>query len=290
VDSHGNWILGNIDRFEFAEAKAPLSLLPGVNPCGGAAYVQVRTRSSSTASSDLKDTTKIFQYQFGGPTPAGSLTAGCGPAFSYDGSQSRDSQGGTNLTYSWVFTTPLGVTLSGGGVSGSNGIYHATQVTGTVDVGGLSGASPASIAAQLTVSEGGTCPTTAAPVSVDVYPAPTASAAKTSADGSAFSVLLTGSSNYSNGAGPAGASFQWQKWNGSAWVDISGATGTTLTYSGFESDATPTSTTFSIGGDSYAGQLWSVQLRLHVAHTANGATCDAYSAAVTVKKVKAVDP
>src|SRR5215831_8814986 len=41
VDSHGNWILGSIDRFEFAEAAAPLSIL-GLSGCGGSAFVQVR--------------------------------------------------------------------------------------------------------------------------------------------------------------------------------------------------------------------------------------------------------
>src|SRR5205085_1495377 len=148
-----------------------------------------------------------------------------------------------------------GITLSGGGVTGPdvNGIYHATQQQGTVNVAGFSGSTAALIRAQNTVTENGTsCTATSAPASVSVYPAPTANAVKTSANGTAYSVLLTGSSNYANGPGPAGASFQWQKWNGSAWVDIAGETGTTLTYSGFETDATPTSTTFTIGGDSYA--------------------------------------
>ena len=485
VDSHGNWSLSNLDRFEFAEAVAPLSLF-NLTGCGGALYVQVRTRSSATAGSDLKDTTKIFQYQFGGPVAAAAISTSCNQDFTYNGAGSADSQGGSNITYSWVFTVPTGVTLSGGGVSGSSPVYHATLSTGTVSVSGISGAGPALIQAQNTVTENGTtCTASSSPVSVNVYPALsatalltaqcnntfafastvsggkapysyswvfydsannqvgtstaasgtfsasaagsyhatltvndtadgaangkgicpfvansntvavyspvggtvaltpgcdktftylasgsgglapytyswtieklvggswitaktftdgpsasssgtldvdtfnsgangdgtyrarvtitdaqglscnialtsnqidvrhalTASAVKTSADGAALSVLLTGSSNYTNGQD--GVSFQWQKLSGANWVNITGQTANTLTYSSFASDATATATTFTIGADSYTGQLLTVQLRLHVARTLNGTLCTADSPAVTVKKVTAVDP
>ncbi len=105
VNSKNNWVLNiNIDRFEFAEAAVPLSLLPGVNGCGGSAFVQVRTRSSATASSDLKDTTKIFKYDFGGPQAQAALTPKCDLVIHYDATGSLNSGGGTaNLTYSWQF-------------------------------------------------------------------------------------------------------------------------------------------------------------------------------------------
>lgn len=75
VNDKGNWVLSpNIPRFQFAEATAPLSLLPGVNTCGGSAFTQVRTRSSSTDNSDLKDTTKIFEFLFGGLSVSASKT------------------------------------------------------------------------------------------------------------------------------------------------------------------------------------------------------------------------
>jgi hypothetical protein len=182
VNSHGDWVTGSLDRFEFAEAVAPLSLLPGVNACGGAAFVQVRTRSSSTATSDLKDTTKIFRFDFG------SLSA---------------------------------------------------------------------------------------------------TASKTGASGTNQSVTVTGQAFLNGNDVTANSTLQWQRWNGSAWVNIAGATSATLVYSSFESDATPTAVMFSIGSDSYTGQLFSVDLRLHASQ---GSGCSADSAAVTVKKVKAVDP
>jgi hypothetical protein len=74
VDSKGDWVGGNLARFEFAEAQVPLSILPGVNACGGHAFVEVRTRSSSTDNSDLKDTTKIFRFDFATPTASASKT------------------------------------------------------------------------------------------------------------------------------------------------------------------------------------------------------------------------
>jgi hypothetical protein len=378
VDSHGNWTPGSLDRFEFAEAVAPLSLF-NLTGCGGALFVQVRTRSSATAGSDLKDATKIFQYQFGGPVAAAALSAGCSQ-FTYDGAGSTDSQGGSNITYSWVFTAPVGVTLSGGGVTGgSGGIYHSTLASGTVTVSGISGAGPALIAAQNTVTENGTtCSTSSAPASVNVYPAVAGTASITPSCGPSFdytaagsggngsytyqwsfqknslddgtgtwsevgtsttasgtfSTATTGEGKYRaivtitdgqglgcfvsltpgpidvrnvltatasktsanasaatlTGSSAAGASLQWQRLDGATWVNISGATSSTLVYSGFETDASPSAITFTIGSDSYNGNQWSVQLRLHASRTLNGLNCTADSPAVTVKKVTAVDP
>jgi hypothetical protein len=285
VNSHGDWVLSDIDRFEFAEAAAPLSVL-NVNGCGGFAFVQVRTRSSSSPTSDLKDTTKIFRYVFGGPTARALLSTSCNQDFTYDGSTSTNSNGGTTgLSYSWVFTPTTGVSLSGGGVTGpdSNGAYHSTQITGTVAVSLPSGVNSTVIPAELTVTEGTGCTHTAGPVSITVYRQLAATASKTSADGTALSVTLTGSAATATG-------LQWQRFDGTNWVNIPNATGTTLTYSSFETDTTPTATTFTIGSDSYTGQLYTVQLRLHAVRNVGGVLCEADSAAVTVKKVRAVDP
>jgi hypothetical protein len=38
-----------------------------LTPCGNSTFVQVRTRSSATETSDLKDTTRIFEFHFDGP-------------------------------------------------------------------------------------------------------------------------------------------------------------------------------------------------------------------------------
>jgi hypothetical protein len=113
-----------------------------------------------------------------------------------------------------------------------------------------------------------------------------ATASKTSADGSALTVLLTGAATN----GGSSATLQWQRLVGATWTNISSANAATLTYSSFESDATSSATTFSMGGDSYNGKLWTVDLRLHVSRVLNGTTCSADSGTVTVKKVTAVDP
>ena len=179
VNDKGNWVLSpDIPRFQFAEATAPLSLLPGVNACGGSAYTQVRTRSSSTDNSDLKDTTKVFQFLFE------SLTV----------TAAKASASGTDLT----------VTAS---------------------------ASPTTL-----------------------------------------------------------ASYQWQKRTGaSSWANISGATGSSITYSNFEADDFDgaSATSFSLGGDSYAGKIYAVDLRVHGTDSSG---CSDDSDPVTVKKVIAVDP
>ena len=104
VTSGGDWVLGSIPRFQFAEAVVPIGAggvtLPGVNPCGGMAYVQVRTRSSASSTSDLKDTTRIFQFLFGGPEAAAVLDSNCNQEFTYAPTGSTNSSGGsTGLTY-----------------------------------------------------------------------------------------------------------------------------------------------------------------------------------------------
>lgn len=498
VDSHGNWVLGNLDRNTFAEAIVNLAnVFPGFDVCGNnSAYVQVRTRSSATDTSDLKDATKIINYEFNPPaSPSTQLASTCSQTFTYNSPGSASS-------YDWDFVVSAaqataGVTLSGTGVTGpttaANGdkVYGSTLQSGTVSVTLPSGVASATIdvsqtttnandcsagdgpftvtvykllgvtatlsplcdnhftysstvtggnapytyawtfqknvsgtwtnvgtstaasgtfdagsagqyRAQLTVHDtaatssiasvtakpqceasttsnsvnvydavGGsttlssTCATpdvisysatgtggngtynyawtiqknisgtwtdvgtfsdgpksgastgtfdvdsfanggdgtyralvtitdtqglncTASPTSntIEAAHALSAAASKTSADGTALSVLLTGSAT-NGGSSPT---YQWQRFNGTSWVDVTNATSTTLTYSSFESDATASATTFTIGSDSYSGKLWTVQLRLHVTRSLNGNTCTADSPTVTVKKVTAVDP
>jgi hypothetical protein len=102
VDSHGTWVLGNLDRNTFAEAVVNLAAaFPGFNVCGqNSAYVEIRTRSSSTDNSDLKDTTKIFNYEFTPPaSPATALASTCSQTFTYNSP-------GTASSYDWDFVVP----------------------------------------------------------------------------------------------------------------------------------------------------------------------------------------
>jgi hypothetical protein len=112
-----------------AEAKVPLSLLPGVNICGGSGFVAVRTRASNTLGSDAKDTTKIFEYSFGGPTAVGALTSGCGRTISYSAAGTTTVGGGTP-TYDWYFQKLVSgnwVDVNGPGVdaTGASGTFEA---------------------------------------------------------------------------------------------------------------------------------------------------------------------
>ena len=278
VDSQGNWVLTpNIPRFEFAEAAVPLSVLPNVNACGGFAFVQVRTRSSSTATSDLKDTTKIFRYVFGGPSAVARLTPSCTLDFDYSAAGSADSGGNTtnpNLTYSWQFQRNSAADGSGA---------WTTVGTRADSFGTFTAPSAGRYRALLTVTETAGCSDPTTSNEIDVSPL-SATASKTQANASALSVTLTG-------AAPSATGLQWQRLNGASWVDISGANSASFTYSAFETDtAAIVPFAFSIGSDSYAGKLWEVQLRLRATRNTGGLICVADSPPVTVKKVTGVDP
>lgn len=184
LDSKGNWVLGSLDRFEFAEASVPFGglALPGVSGCGGSAHVQVRTRSSSVETSDLKDTTLYFQFIFGSPTAAAQLTTDCEQHFTYGAAGSTDASGGNNITYDWDITVkdPNGaltdaVTLSGGGVTKVGaGAYDSDDAGGTVTVNFSAPAAATigyvDITAVNTVTQAGaTCKTASAPQTVRVY-------------------------------------------------------------------------------------------------------------------------
>lgn len=490
VNSKGSWVLGTLERFSFAEASVDLAAaFPGLDLCNGAkAFVQVRTRSSSTDTSDLKDTTKIFGFNFGGPEASATLAANCEAQFTYTSAGSKDSSGGSNLSYNWDFTAPAGVTLSGAGLTGpdANGVYHSTSSNGTIQVTHPADVSAATVTAKLTVLQGGSCtsstetsvnvvrplnavptastgclaqftfdgtgssggpgftytwdftapagvtlsgtgitgpdangvyhaasasgtvnlglpagvdaasigvkltldlgecttsantsvtvlrPVTSAlqlglnclpqftfanagstvgdgvtyswdfmpaagvtlsgsgitgPDATGVYHATTASGAvnvalpagsdsvtvfarlttrrgactataegsvvvvraleatinQKAANGSSLSVALAGTA-------PTATGLQWQRFNGTAWVNISGATSASLNYSSFETDSTPTVKSFNIDGTTYEGKLYQVQLRLHAVRQSGGILCEADSAPLTLKKVIAVDP
>lgn len=210
VDSGGDWVLGTLPNFEFAEAAVNLAdAFPNFSPCNNRAFVQVRTRASSTDTSDLKDTTEIFEFFFGGPTAAGNLATDCNQSFSYDASASRDSSGGTALTYQWSFKAPAGMTLSGTGVTGPDGSgnYHSTSKTGTVNVNLPDGVNTAAITASLTVVEGAGCTGSATNLNVTVYRALAATATLLTQ----CNLTLTYTGTASGGKAPYAYSWQFQK-------------------------------------------------------------------------------
>jgi hypothetical protein len=277
-----------LPRFSFAEASVNIAeAFPYFTACTTTAYVQVRTRSSSTATSDLKDTTKVFEYQFSGPKAASALSGGCAQSFFYTSAGSKDSLGGTSLTYNWKFKAPAGVTLSGTGITGpdANGFYSSTQASGVVNVGLPAGVNSASITSQLIVSQSGCSSTShvATTQTITVLRALTAAITSKVPDGTTMSVSLTGNA-------PTATSVQWQRLVNNVWTDIPGATAATFNYSSFEADSTPTATGFTLGGSAYDGKLWQVSLRLRAQRIANGTTCAAVSAPVVLKKITAVDP
>lgn len=115
VDSKGVWTLDAIDKFQFAESRVPLSKL-GITPgdeCEAVSrFVQVRTRSAVSDTSDLKDLTKIFEFEFFEPeNPTQTQSEICGASFTFG--QTNVPQ--TNAAPDWLFDVPssAGVTLSG---------------------------------------------------------------------------------------------------------------------------------------------------------------------------------
>jgi hypothetical protein len=128
ADSKGNWVTGDLDRFAFGEAAAPISLLPGIDACGGEAYVQVRTRSSVSDTSDLKDTTKVFEYQFLNLSATATLTPSCENSFGYS-AVGRDVDGNVlpSPVCHWEFS-------NGGSSDSCSGVMPAEpgSYTGTV--------------------------------------------------------------------------------------------------------------------------------------------------------------
>ena len=134
VDAKGNWSLGQIPKFCVAEAAVPFDpdFLQGCQLNKGS-FVQIRSRSSVSQSSDLKDMTKYFQFAFGGPTADLQLSTDCQSIFQYSGLGSHDANGGTDLAYDWRFTVPPGVSLSSQdpefGVDPSDSTHYAAGFT-----------------------------------------------------------------------------------------------------------------------------------------------------------------
>lgn len=169
VDSKGNWTIGMIPAFSAAKGAAYFgpgtSILPNLSSCGFA-YVQVRTRASVTASSDLKDTTKIFKYIFGGPKAGPNSRTACAQAFYFDGLSSVALPANAPLTYDWTITisdpnvVPTGIGFNLTPVAGQPGVYKTDQFTTgaerQITLTGLSEAG-ADISAHLLVTENGVC-------------------------------------------------------------------------------------------------------------------------------------
>ncbi|MFM1770191.1 MAG: hypothetical protein RJA22_2720 [Verrucomicrobiota bacterium] len=286
VNSKGVWALGKLPRFCFAEASVKLSeAFPHFTPCGNSAFVQVRTRSSATDTSDLKDTTRIFEFRFGGPDAVPAYGFNCFQQFTYDGTASLDSGGGHDVTYLWNFLPAAGVTLSGTGLTGPDaaGVYHSTQPSGIVHVTLPPTAASTLVNARLTVFETPTCSDSSAVQSLTILRDLAASIVGKAQDGTNLSVTLSGEA-------PGATSLQWQRLNGATWVNIPGATNASLTYANFETDATPGVQDFTIDGAPFSGKLWQVQVRLHAERLQGSFTCEANSSPVTLKKVTAVDP
>jgi hypothetical protein len=139
VDSHEDWVLGNLERFSFAEAAAPISLLPGVSACGGRAFVQVRTRSSSTATSDLKDATKIFEFVFENMTAQATLTPSCDGTLGFSVAHTRpDGRPIPTPSCRWTFSdgTILDGPCSGTRTGVAPGTHSASVVVTDPDAPG----------------------------------------------------------------------------------------------------------------------------------------------------------
>lgn len=189
VDRHGDWVLGNLDRYAFAEASAPIELLPGVDTCGGKAFVQVRTRSSSTPNSDLKDTTRVFEFLFNSVVAEASLAPSCDQGFSFTASgQDADGNPITDPVCSWTFTEAGGAVLTSSECSGFMAAPVGTY-SGEVEVW-----SAADEACKGTTDAG----------SVDVHPVMTVTADLEATCVSAVNYTATG-----GGSNPAGATYAW---------------------------------------------------------------------------------
>jgi hypothetical protein len=238
VDSKGKWVGGNLSRFEFGEAQVPLSILPGVDNCGGEAFVQLRTRSSSTSTSDLKDASKIFDFQFGSPDADQTLATNCTQQFTYDGSGSAGSSGSTGVTYAWDISVDPAVATLAGDVTATNtaGKYTSDKAKGTVNVTLLSGASSAAVSVKNTIDDSG-CADATGTKTVTVYRELGAVATLTAQCDNKFSYSATAS------GGLAPYSYSWKFQRNSApdgsgtWQDAGTSTSQSGTFTASTSGA-----------------------------------------------------
>ena len=218
VDSNGNWVTSDIGRFEFAEASVPLSIITGgtFNPCAGnSRYVEIRTRSSATATSDLKDTTKIFNYQFTAPTaPTTTLAGTCTQSFTFASSVASPSwqftlsaaqyNNGNGVTLSGhTGTTLSAVSVDSGGVA----TYTSSDASGEVDVNLPAGVGSATVGVVQTATAADTGCSANDSKTVTVYRQLGATATLTPRCGHQFDYSATAS----GGKGTLSYSWQFQK-------------------------------------------------------------------------------
>ncbi len=232
VNSHGDWTTGTIDRFQFAEAKVPLSLLdidPSDTCTAISRFVQVRTRASSTDNSDLKDLTKIFSFDFFAPVnPTQTLAELCDAKFSFDSSINS----GTAPDWKFEITEPTQVTLSGldgltlsgpSSVGGKRVYTAADQFSGNVQVNLPAGQDSVTIAVSQSVSDANNCDTSSSG-SIVVHRGLGVTASLTPQCGNAFDYSATGT----GGVGTKSYSWSFQKLTSTGpdvWTEVATRTG-----------------------------------------------------------------
>ncbi len=255
------------------------------------ALLEVKDSAAPEETPDDPDTTQKQQctadatsnainvyYAVGGSI---SLSPDCDDTFGYQAAGS-----GGKAPYSYDFTVER---RNSDGSYSDVGTFQKTDtlaspgVSGELDIDDYGGAGTYRLKVTITDSQGLQCSKDLTSDQIDVAHELTASASKTDANRSSLTAILTGSS-------ASGASLQWQIMKNGSWQDISSATSETLNYSSFEADATPTTKDFMLDGFNFKGQMWSVELRLKASRTLNGQLCEAFSSAVPVKLLKAVDP
>ncbi len=220
VNSHGDWTTSTIDRFQFAEAKVPLSLLdidPSDTCTAVSRFVQVRTRASSTDNSDLKDLTKIFSFDFFAPVnPTQTLAELCDAKFSFDSSIDT----GTAPDWKFEIADPAagqatGVTLTGVSPLSLSGPTHANgkstwtatgAYSGQVSVGLPAGQDSVTIAVSQAVSDANSCDTSSSG-SIVVHRGLGVTASLTPQCGNAFDYSATAT----GGVGTKSYSWSFQK-------------------------------------------------------------------------------
>jgi hypothetical protein len=205
----------------------------------------------------------------------------------FNSTGSKDSTGGTNITYSWNFSPPSGVTLGGTGITGpdSHGVYHSSLSSGAVDVSYPTNVVSEVVTVSLTVIEGANCTNNTGDIHFTVEAPLRVSIVEKGMTGSNSTVTLTGAASPS-----AGTTYHWQRLIGSTYTNIAGATNSVLSYSSFEADATPSIVDVDILSHPYQAKLYEVTIRLHAERTVNSQRCTADSDPLIVRKIIAVDP
>ena len=115
VNAKGVWQVGQIPPTCLAEVYIPISpQLTLLNTASANTtdplFMQIRTRSSLTDTSDLKDLTTYFPLEFTGPTPVLNLRSTCNQGLTYFPDWGNGS--GNGLTYDWEIGCDPGCTLT----------------------------------------------------------------------------------------------------------------------------------------------------------------------------------